>query len=46
MRMMLGSLREFDPEKEPVEDFDEHFEFYYVAKGNHDDNAAKKRRCL
>ena len=43
MRMMLGSLREVDPNKESVEDFDEHFEFYYMAKGNHDDNAAKKR---
>ena len=41
--MMLGNLREFDPKKEPVEDFDEHFEFYYVAKGSHDDNAAKKK---
>ena len=43
MRMMLGSLREVDPNKESVEDFDEHFEFYYVAKVT---MQQRKGRCL
>ena len=41
--MAHGILREFDPKKESVEDFNEHFEFYCVANGIRDDNAAKKK---
>ena len=41
--MAHGSLREFDPKKKPVEDFHEHFEFYCVANGIHDDNTVKKK---
>ena len=43
MRMGYGSLREFDPKKELVEDFHEHFKFYCMANGIRDDNAAKKK---
>ena len=43
MRMAHGSLRKFDPKKELVEHFHEHFEFYCMAKGIQDDNAVKKR---
>ena len=40
MRMAHGSLREFDPIKESIEDFKERFEFYCLAnnfrgEGNH-----------
>ena len=37
-KMAHGSLREFDPKNESVEDFHEHFEFYCVANGIQDDN--------
>ena len=30
--MAHGSLREYDPTKESIEDFKEHFEFYCTAK--------------
>ena len=42
-RMAHGSLREFDPKKESVEDFHERFEFYCVANGIRDDNGTKKK---
>ena len=41
--MAHGNLREFDPKKESVEDFHERFEFYCVANGIREDNAAKKK---
>ena len=43
MRMVHGSLREFDPKKKSVEDFHKRFEFYCVANGIWDDNTAKKK---
>ena len=41
--MAHGSLHEFDPKKESVEDFHDHFKFYCAANGIRDDNAAKKK---
>ena len=45
--MAHGSLREFDPTKESIEDFKEHFEFYCTAnnirgEGEH----ARRKRAL
>ena len=42
-RMLDGSLWEFDPKKESMEDFHECFEFYCVANGIRHDNMAKKK---
>ena len=41
--MAHGTLREFDPKKESIEDFEERFEFYSVANGIRGDNADKKK---
>ena len=44
--MVHGSLWEFDPNKESVEDFHERFEFYCVVNGIWDDNVVKKKAIL
>ena len=41
--MAHDSLCEFDLKKESIKDFHEHFEFYCVANGIQDGNAAKKK---
>ena len=42
-RMTHGTLHEFDPKKESIEDFEERFEFYCVVNGIRGDNADKKK---
>ena len=41
--MTHGTLHEFDPKKESIEDFEERFEFYCVANGIRGDNVDKKK---
>ena len=40
--MEHGTLHKFDPKKESIEYFHEHFEFYCVANGIQGDNKNKK----
>ena len=45
--MAHGSLREYDPTKESIQDFKEHFEFYCTAKNIRDEGKhAQWKRAL
>ena len=46
MRMAHGSLQEFDPKKESVEDFHECFKFYCVVNGIQNDNETKNKAIM
>ena len=44
--MAHGTIREFDPQKESIEDFHERFEFYYVANNLHPGEGDNRKKAL
>ena len=46
-RMVHGSLKDFDPKKESIEDFIERFEFYCLANNiKGDGDHARRKKAL
>ena len=42
IRMVHGTLREFDSKKEAIEDFRQRFEFYFLASNIKDNDEAQR----